>query len=114
MEGNVLSLKGIHSEHEIETYIVQLRYGLRSYQVTIKSKSVYSGLLFALVGTASLSLAASAQEANPTSRQDEQGQGQVQMRDGVAYYKVQVVDRTLPAINYFHRSGSTKIAFIGT
>ena len=110
----MLSLKGIHSEHEIETYIVQLRYGLRSYQVTIKSKSVYSGLLFALVGTASLSLAATAQEANPTSRQDEQGQGQVQMRDGVAYYKVQVVDRTLPAINYFHRSGSTKIAFVGT
>ena len=46
--------------------------------------------------------------------QDQQGQGQVEMRDGVAYYKVQVVDRTLPAINYFHRSGDTKIAFVGT
>lgn len=81
--------------------------------MTIGSKSVYSALLFALVRTALFNPAAAAQEANPTSTQD-QGQGQVQMRDGVAYYKVQVVDRTLPAINYFHRSGSTKIAFVGT
>ena len=82
--------------------------------MTIRSKSIYSGLLFALVQTALFNAAVSAQEANPTSTQDQQGQGQVQMRDGVAYYKVQVVDRTLPAINYFHRSGSTKIAFVGT
>jgi outer membrane protein OmpA-like peptidoglycan-associated protein len=81
--------------------------------VKLRYKSIYSGLLFALVRTALFNPAA-AQEANPTSNQDQQGQGQVQMRDGVAYYKVQVVDRTLPAINYFHRSGSTKIAFVGT
>jgi outer membrane protein OmpA-like peptidoglycan-associated protein len=82
--------------------------------VKLRYKSIYSGLLFALVRTALFNPAAAAQEANPTSNQDQQGQGQVQMRDGVAYYKVQVVDRTLPAINYFHRSGSTKIAFVGT
>jgi hypothetical protein len=36
------------------------------------------------------------------------------MRDGVPVYKVQVVGRDIPAINYFHRSGSTKIGFQGT
>jgi hypothetical protein len=36
------------------------------------------------------------------------------MRDGIAIYKVQVVGRDIPAINYFHRSGSTKIGFQGT
>ena len=61
-----------------------------------------------------LSVAVVAQEPNPTVRQDEQNQQQVQMRNGIAYYKVQVVDRTLPAINYFHRSGTTKIGFAGT
>jgi outer membrane protein OmpA-like peptidoglycan-associated protein len=74
---------------------------------------VYSGLIFALVRVALFNPAAAAQEANPTSTQD-QGQGKVEMRNGIAYYKVQVVDRTLPAINYFHRSGDTRIAFVGT
>jgi outer membrane protein OmpA-like peptidoglycan-associated protein len=36
------------------------------------------------------------------------------MRDGIAVYKVQVVGRDIPAINYFHRNGSTKIGFSGT
>lgn len=67
----------------------------------------------ALIG-AFLSVAVVAQEPNPTVRQDEQNEHQVQMRNGIAYYKVQVVDRTLPAINYFHRSGTTKIGFAGT
>lgn len=77
-------------------------------------KSIYSGLIFALVRAALLNPAAVAQEPNPTSTQNDQNQGQVQMRNGIAYYKVQVVDRTLPAINYFHRSGDTHIAFVGT
>jgi outer membrane protein OmpA-like peptidoglycan-associated protein len=58
-----------------------------------------------------------AQEANPTSNmppQNSNGQGPSEMRDGVPVYKVQVVGRDIPAINYFHRNGSTKVGFMGT
>jgi len=61
-----------------------------------------------------------AQEANPTATQqwpqDQQQKQypQAEMRDGVPVYKVQVVGRDIPAVNYFHRSGSTKIGFQGT
>jgi len=82
--------------------------------VKLRYTSLYSGLLFALVRVVLFNPVMAAQEPNPTSVQNQQGEGQVQMKDGVAYYKVQVVDRTLPAINYFHRSGDTKIAFVGT
>ena len=37
-----------------------------------------------------------------------------QARDGVPVYKVTVVGRDIPAINYFHRSHPTKIGFNGT
>jgi len=82
--------------------------------VRLRYKSICSGLLFALVRVMLFTPSAPAQEPNPTAAQDQPNQGQVQMKNGVAYYKVQVVDRTLPAINYFHRSGDTKIAFEGT
>jgi outer membrane protein OmpA-like peptidoglycan-associated protein len=61
-----------------------------------------------------------AQEANPTAThqwpQDQQQKQypQPEMRDGVPVYKVQVVGRDIPALNYFHRSGTTKIGFQGT
>ncbi|MBW4027535.1 MAG: OmpA family protein [Acidobacteria bacterium] len=61
-----------------------------------------------------------AQEMNPTATdkwpqtQDQRKQPQAEMRDGVAVYKVEVVGRDIPAINYFHRSGATKIGFEGT
>jgi outer membrane protein OmpA-like peptidoglycan-associated protein len=35
-------------------------------------------------------------------------------RDKVPLYRIQVVGRDIPAINYFHRNGSTKIGFQGT
>jgi outer membrane protein OmpA-like peptidoglycan-associated protein len=57
-----------------------------------------------------------AQEANPTAAQP-QNQTQAppaEMRDNVPLYKIQVVARDIPAINYFHRSGATKIGFQGT
>jgi outer membrane protein OmpA-like peptidoglycan-associated protein len=64
---------------------------------------------------------AAAQEMNPTATQqwpqDQQNQRQqppAEWRDGVPVYKVTVVGRDIPAINYFHRSGSTKIGFQGT
>jgi outer membrane protein OmpA-like peptidoglycan-associated protein len=62
----------------------------------------------------------SAQEQNPTAA----GQTPMQnnavpmtpagMRDDVPIYKIQVVGRDIPAINYFHRSSATKIGFQGT
>ncbi len=65
-----------------------------------------------------LSASAFAQEANPTSNQSPPP-GQSNMTtagsvDNVPLYKIQVVGRDIPAINYFHRSGSTKIGFRGT
>jgi hypothetical protein len=59
----------------------------------------------------------SAQESNPTSSPvypNAKEQGPSEIRDGVPIYKVQVVGRDIPAINYFHRNGSTKIGFQGT
>jgi outer membrane protein OmpA-like peptidoglycan-associated protein len=62
---------------------------------------------------------AAAQEMNPTAQPGPQQQNQASpappmMNDGVPLYKIQVVGREIPAINYFHRSGSTKIGFQGT
>ena len=70
--------------------------------------------IFPVLCLVSLPIAVNSQESNPTSTQAQQAQPQVEMRDGIAYYKVQVVDRSLPAIDYFHRSGATHIGFEGT
>ncbi len=56
------------------------------------------------------------QEMNPTAdpqtaRQGAQQNGEI---NGVPLYRVTVVQRDLDAVNYLHRSGSTKIAFRGT
>ncbi len=61
------------------------------------------------------------QEANPTST-PASGQNSTQegdsnpitQKDGIYIYRVKVVQRDLDAINYLHRSGSTKIDFKGT
>jgi outer membrane protein OmpA-like peptidoglycan-associated protein len=70
-------------------------------------------------GVLVLSLAAGAflcaQEPNPTSQPSQQGvNAPPEVRDGILVYKVTVVGRDLTAINYFHRSGSTKVGFQGT
>jgi len=61
---------------------------------------------------------ACAQEMNPTTTQqwpqDQRQQPQAEWRNGVPVYKITVVGRDIPAINYFHRSGATKIGFQGT
>jgi outer membrane protein OmpA-like peptidoglycan-associated protein len=70
-------------------------------------------LLVALLCTASGPLYA--QEANPTAQQ--QPQQPVMPAEGsnnVPLYRIEVVGRDIPAINYWHRSGSTKIGFAGT
>ena len=61
-----------------------------------------------------------AQEANPTSIPASQGGAQSQPQamqpghEGEPLYKVTVVGRDIPAINYFHRKSATKIGFQGT
>lgn len=63
------------------------------------------------------SIAVYAQEPNPTAQPQQQqpimpadnGNG-----NNVPLYRIQVVGRDIPAINYWHRSGSTKIGFAGT
>lgn len=64
---------------------------------------------------------AGAQEANPTTTNTLQpGQTttsqmtQQGTHDNVPLYKVEVVGRDIPAINYFNRSGATKIGLQGT
>jgi outer membrane protein OmpA-like peptidoglycan-associated protein len=61
-------------------------------------------------------VALSAQEANPTAQmpsQEEQNQIKKD-NNGIYLYRVKVVQRDLDAVNYLHRSGSTKIGFKGT
>ena len=82
----------------------------------IKRNSTRRILVLLLAASGSMTLL-SAQEPNPTSTQNPANQSlmpQAEMRDGIAYYKVQVVARDIPAINYFNRKGSTKIGFQGT
>jgi outer membrane protein OmpA-like peptidoglycan-associated protein len=63
---------------------------------------------------------AKAQETNPTANAQSPLQSnavpmsQEGMRDDVPIYRIQVVGRDIPAINYFHRSSATKIGFQGT
>jgi outer membrane protein OmpA-like peptidoglycan-associated protein len=59
---------------------------------------------------------AGAQESNPTAQAapSEAAKPENDMRDGIPLYKVQVVGRDIPAINYFHRTHATKIGFQGT
>jgi len=55
------------------------------------------------------------QEASPTAQpQQQQPIMPVDNGNNIPLYKIQVVGRDIPAINYWHRSGSTKIGFAGT
>ena len=78
--------------------------GIRKYSPLV--------LLFAAAGLAT------AQEPNPTSTNQNPSNAvpmqQVGMSDNVPLYRIEVVGRDIPAINYFHRNGSTKIGFQGT
>ena len=56
----------------------------------------------------------SAQEPNPTTTTPEGQNPITKQENGVYLYKVKVVQRNLDAVNYLHRSGSTRIAFKGT
>src|SRR6202012_3881593 len=56
------------------------------------------------------------QEPSPTAQPGQQQPIMPADKGGsnVPLYKIQVVGRDIPAINYWHRSGSTKIGFAGT
>lgn len=77
----------------------------------MSSKWILSVIFLACAGLLS------AQEQNPTATnhwpQNEQGP-QGQTPSGEPIYKITVVGRDIPAINYFHRSGATRIGFSGT
>jgi hypothetical protein len=58
-----------------------------------------------------------AQETNPTTTEkwpQNQQLPQPEIQNGVPVYKIQVVGRDIPAVNYLHRSGETKIGLQGT
>jgi outer membrane protein OmpA-like peptidoglycan-associated protein len=71
--------------------------------------------LLTAFGVCTLAPRVIAQEANPTERQpDVQQQQPVELNHGEPLYKIEVVARDIPAVNYFHRSRETKIGFEGT
>ncbi len=65
---------------------------------------------------AGCSLAAGAQEANPTTVAPGAQSGQViaQGQNGIYVYHVNVVQRQLDAVNYLNRRGATHVGFTGT
>jgi outer membrane protein OmpA-like peptidoglycan-associated protein len=84
---------------------------------TNMSKAKISTCLFAFLLATATSL--SAQEPNPTQQSNQSNVQASAMTpagsvDNVPLYKIEVVARDIPAINYFHRSGSTHIGFQGT
>jgi outer membrane protein OmpA-like peptidoglycan-associated protein len=82
----------------------------------IRNKVLFSIPIFLLAASGF----ARAQETNPTANAQSPLQSnavpmsQEGMRDDVPIYRIQVVGRDIPAINYFHRSSATKIGFQGT
>jgi outer membrane protein OmpA-like peptidoglycan-associated protein len=78
---------------------------------TMIQRTASLGVLAVLLVAAS---AACSQEPNPTASQSPAPLPQASIEGGVPIYKIQVVARDIPAINYFNRSGSTKIGFQGT
>ncbi len=79
--------------------------------------SLFAGLTIApllLCGVlGSLSPVLQAQEANPTAQTNPDANA-ITEKDGIYLYRVKVVQRDLDAVNYLHRSGSTRIGFKGT
>lgn len=68
--------------------------------------------LFALIFAAAVS--AAAQVPNPTTNQNPAAQQPPLINNGEPLYRIEVVARDIPAVNYFHRSGATRIGFEGT
>jgi len=80
-------------------------------------KNKFSFSLFAFLLATATTLAA--QEPNPTQQSNmstvqTSPMTQAGSVDNVPLYKIEVVSRDIPAINYFHRSEATRIGFQGT
>jgi outer membrane protein OmpA-like peptidoglycan-associated protein len=76
-------------------------------------RKIFSNPFFAIVLSACAVL--SAQEPNPTATQQQHEPQAMQPANATEpLYKVTVVGRDIPAINYFHRQGATRIGFQGT
>ena len=85
--------------------------GKRSHRFPPAFKYGSLGLVFAI------SNLIGAQELNPTTKPQQpvvQPMQQSSSDTSEPLYKITVVGRDIPAINYFHRSGATKIGFQGT
>ena len=79
------------------------------------SWKVFPTLVFIGLCFSGITIASSAQEANPTSQNSStQNPELTKQENGVYLYRVKVVQRDLDAVNYLHRSGSTRIGFKGT
>ncbi len=86
-------------------------------RIAIRSAHLAATLLMG--GALCCAAVAPAQELNPTADARtangvQNGGRPVGELNGVPLYRVNVVQRDLDAVNYFHRSGSTKIAMTGT
>jgi outer membrane protein OmpA-like peptidoglycan-associated protein len=107
-------LPGVSNKEQLTAWHVGILNAIEDIEM-IRNKVLFCFpiLLFTALGLAN------AQEPNPTATQSQnQANGvpmtQVGTVDDVPLYRIQVVGRDIPAINYFHRSGSTKIGFQGT
>lgn len=66
----------------------------------------------ALALSALFALPSYAQDTSPVMQQTPEPTQE--MRNGEPLYRVEVIGRDIPAINYFNRTGSTHIGFEGT
>jgi outer membrane protein OmpA-like peptidoglycan-associated protein len=71
-------------------------------------------LAVGVFSSALLAAAAFAQEPNPTSVPAPHAEAVVTQNGDIFFYRVKAVQRDIDAVNYFHRSGSTEIRFVGT
>lgn len=77
----------------------------------MSGKAIVALLFVGSISTATPAMLA--QEANPTAQTNPDSNA-ITQRDGIYLYRVKVVQRDLDAVNYLHRSGSTRIGFKGT
>lgn len=82
----------------------------------MKHQQIVVAIAFAAVGFIPVgSSGLRAQEPNPMAQQTPPDDNKITKEsEGVYLYRVKVVQRDLDAVNYLHRSGSTRIAFKGT
>src|ERR1700685_1280832 len=73
------------------------------------------GRLFLVSLVCAAPVAFHGQDASPTAQpQQQQPVTETEGANNSPLYRIQVVGRDIPTINYWHRSGSTKIGFAGT